>query len=113
MKKCKCRNFNTSPLPNIHIIAVKPHRKPWGLVCTRVKLHFTSRKLTHHLGKLATNYVSKSLKSDLRFSFCQNVELKGAQAPSFVPSPLSFLAAEVLSFLPRLSGPWLGRRAPG
>ena len=25
MKKCKCRDFNTSPLPNIHIIAVKPH----------------------------------------------------------------------------------------
>lgn len=108
LKKCKCRDFNTFPLPNIRIIAVKPHRKPWGLVYTRVKLHFTSRKLTHHLGKLATNYVSKALKSDLRFSFCQNVELKRAQGPSLVPSlpsPERLLSCPEFQFSCRLLSP--------
>lgn len=56
-------------------------------MCTRVKLHFTSRKLTHHLGKLATNYVSKALKSDLRFSFLPECGIE--KGPGAQPCPLS------------------------
>lgn len=115
MKKCKCRDFNTSPLPNIHIIAVKPHWKPWGLVCTRVKLHFTSRKLTHHLGKLATNYVSKALKSDLRFSFLPESGIKKSTGGQLCPLPRPHLpewlasCSWVSEFPPEISGQRGGR----
>ena len=66
--------------------------------------------MTHHLGKLATNYVSKALKSDLRFSFLPESGIKKGTGGQLCPLPTTppphpqsdvLLAAEFLSFLLR------------
>ena len=82
-------------------------------MCTRVKLHFTSRKLTHHLGKLATNYVSKALKSDLRFSFLPESGIKkstGRQRCPLSPPPPRVTCFLQLSFWVSSWDFWPGRR---
>lgn len=84
-------------------------------MCTRVKLHFTSRKLTHHLRKLATNYVSKALKSDLRFSFLPECGIKKSTGIQLCPLSclLGMTSFLQLSFWVSFWVFWQGRRAPG